>query len=121
MNRQKLREIKNLPMRDFERVVNQVIDDERANIRRFSYNNAWASAFTALVNRFPDLMTGDMLHSIALDTVDLVNGIKPPAELIADLKARTTFDIEMPPHMDVEHKYIEVEKNGRQEDDDQSV
>ena len=111
MNRQKLREIKNLPLREFERVVNQVIDDDRDSIRRFAYNDAWASMFTALVNRFPDLMTGDMRHSIAADTVDIRNGIKPPEELIADLKERTGFDMSVPPHEDETLKYIEVGAN----------
>lgn len=110
MNRQKLREIQNLPLREFERAVNQVIDDERDSIKRFAYNDAWASMFTALVNRFPDLMTGDMLHSIAADTIDIRNGIKPPEELIADLKERTGFDMSMPPHSDEGHRYIEIEE-----------
>lgn len=83
---------------------------ERDSIKRYAYNDAWASMFTALVNRFPDLMTGDMLHSIAADTIDIRNGIKPPEELIADLKERTGFDMSMPPHSDEGHRYIEIEE-----------
>jgi len=107
MNRQTLREIKALPLREFERIVNEVIESETRKARAYAYNDAWASAFSALVDRYPEIMTGDVLHSIACDTVDYVNGVETASEVAAKLKERTGFDIYTPPHTDPDHEYIE--------------
>ena len=97
MNRQLLREIRSLPMRDFEKAVNATVEDEIEKARAYHYNNAFASVFTAIHDRFPDIMTGDILHSIACDTIAYINGIEPPKELAERLREQTGFDVYEPP------------------------
>jgi hypothetical protein len=62
--------------------------------------------FIALKERFPELMTKEMLHSIALDTCDVSKRIEPATELIQILKDETGFDVDENPYeSDIE--YIE--------------
>ena len=106
MNRQLLREIRSLPMRDFEKAVNATVEDEIEKARAYHYNSAFASVFTAMHDRYPDIMTGDILHSIAVDTIAYINGIEPPAQIADRLKQETGFDIyERPSQSSL--KYIE--------------
>ena len=97
MNRETLRWLKSLPMREFERAVNATVEDEIEKARAYHYNNAFASVFTAMHDRYPDIMTGDILHSIAVDTIAYVNGIDPPKELAERLREQTGFDVYQPP------------------------
>lgn len=98
INRQTIREIQHLPRKEFENVVNQVIRDETERARAFYFNLACTSMFTALINRYPWMENGDILHSIAVDTVDIANGIEPASELRALLLERTGFDVYEKPH-----------------------
>lgn len=89
-----------------EQFMNDVYEREYEKVRKHAYIHAWSCMFLALVDRFP-WMTDDVLHSIAVDTIDYANGIEPAHELAAKLKERTGFDIFVAPHEDAEHSYIE--------------
>lgn len=93
MNRNMLRQIRSLPIRDFETAVNQVIADETKKVRGFAYNHGWACLFLAFIDRFPGLRNAVILHSVAVDTLEYMNGIEPAAELGAQLLERTGFDM----------------------------
>ena len=90
-----------------EALVNEVYDRELQKVRRHSYTHAWVSMFLALVDRFG--FDANMLHSIAVDTLEYTNGIEPASELADILLERTGFDIEERP-MDSKLKYIEKER-----------
>lgn len=111
MNRATLRWLKSLPMREFESAVNSTVEDEIEKARAFHYNNAFASVFTAIHDRFPDIMTGDILHSIACDTIAYINGIEPPKELAERLREQTGFDVYEPPSKS-DLNYIDIGVNG---------
>ena len=106
MNRRTFREIQHLPKDKFDKVITSVIEEEVEKQKAFTFYNLAASMFTALRRRFPDIMTGDMINSIAIDTVDISNGLETPSELAAALKAETGFDIYEKPH-EADFKYIE--------------
>lgn len=93
MDRKTLRDIKNLPLRDFERVFNQVFDQEMEKVRSHCRYQDWTSMMLALADRFPEIMSADMLHSIGMDTLDYINCPAPASELAAQLKERTGFDV----------------------------
>ena len=92
-----------------EQFMNEVYDKQHEQVRRHAYIHAWSSMFLALVDRFP-WMTDDVLHSVAVDTLEYANGVEPAHELAKTLLERTGFDILIPPHEDAEHSYIEQEK-----------
>ena len=91
-----------------EQYMTDVYEREHKKTRDYAYIHAWSSMFLALVDRFP-WMTDDVLHSVAIDTIEYANGIEPAHELAAKLKERTGFDVLMPPSEDTEHSYIEKE------------
>lgn len=93
MNRETLRDLRKMPIRDFEKTVNQVFDEQIARTRQHSYNLAWTSMLLAMTDRYPELMTAEVIHSIAVDTLEYTNGIEPASELAAKLLERTGFDI----------------------------
>lgn len=93
MNREQLRSVQHLPAKQFYQVISNVVNEEVEKQRNYTFYNLAASMFTALRERFPALMTGDMLHSVAVDTIRIANGIETPAELAARLKEDTGFDI----------------------------
>lgn len=110
MNRQQLRQVQHLPAAQFYEVIANVVNDEVERARSYTFYSLAASMFTALRRRFPE-MNGDVLHSIAQDTVDISNGIETPSELAAIIKEQTGFDIYKPPHEDETLEYIEVKRN----------
>ena len=93
MNRQQLRSVQHLPAAQFYQVISNVVNEEAERARSYAYYDAWASMFTVLVDYWPEKMTGDMLHSIAVDTLKYINGTDTPAELAQKLLDRTGFDI----------------------------
>ena len=103
LNRQMRRELAHNGK--LEAYMNDVFQKDYKKHMDYAYRHAWSSAFLALVDRFPE-WDGNMLHSIALDTLEYANGIDTPAELAEKIKVRTGFDIELPPKQDTEHKYI---------------
>jgi hypothetical protein len=109
MNRKQLREVQHLPAAKFYDVIAAVVKDEVEREKSFTFYNLAASMFTALRRRYN--LNGDMLHSIAIDTIDISNGLETPSELAAILKEETGFDIYQPPHDDDSLTYIEVESN----------
>lgn len=106
MNREQLRSVQHLPAKQFYQVISNIVNDECARTRDYTFYNLATAMFTALRQRFPDAMTGDMLHSIAVDTIEIANGIETPSELAAALKAETGFDVYLPPS-ESELRYIE--------------
>ena len=88
-----------------EKRMHEEFEKEHNKTREYAYYNAWASMFMALVDRFPAL-TGADLHSIAVDTMEYVNGLETPQELAQRLLDRTGFDIREKPS-DSELPYIE--------------
>ena len=97
MRRETLRQIKALPMRDFESVINQVIDEEVERRTASRVNLILSSFFLAFCDRYPDQTGADILHSIAVDTIKYANGIEPASELRQILLDRTGFDVYEPP------------------------
>lgn len=93
MERATLREIKNLPLRQFEQVINQTIDEQIDKSRGYHYTHAWTSLFLAFCDRFPLRANKQTLNSMAVDTLRYVNGIEPASELASWLQERTGFDI----------------------------
>ena len=96
INRETLRRLQHLPAAQFYQAVVDTVNDEVERARAYTFNNLAACLFTALRQRFPDIMTGDMLHSIAQDTIDLNNEIETPSELDAVLLEETGFSIYEP-------------------------
>lgn len=113
MNREQLRSVQHLPAKQFYQVISNVVNEEVEKQRNYTFYNLAASMFTALRERFPALMTGDMLHSVAVDTIRIANGIETPAELAARLKEDTGFDIYLPPSEEATLRYIKPEEDER--------
>ena len=111
LNRQMRRELAHCGK--LEAYMNDVYEREHERVRAHAYPHAWVSMMLALADRFPDVMTAEMLHSIAVDTLEYINGIEPAHELAAWLKERTGFDIDERPS-ESELRYIPkgVEKQG---------
>ena len=107
MNRAQLRSVQHLPAAQFYQVIGNVVEEEAKKRENFAYYNAWVSTFLALHDRWPDLITGDMLHTIAVDTLEYINGLETPTELAEILLERTGFDIYKKPSDDTEHRYVE--------------
>lgn len=97
MNREQLRRVQHLPAAKFYEVIQNVVDEEVEKWKAFTFNNLAACMFTALRERFPDLMTGDMMHSIAVDACDISKGEITPHELDARLYEETGFSVYEPP------------------------
>lgn len=96
-----------------EKYMSDVYEREHEKTRNHAYRHAWVCMFIALVERFPELMTREMLHSIALDTCDVSHRIEPASELIYLLKEQTGFDVdENPYHSDIEY----IEKGAKMDD-----
>lgn len=104
LNRQKRRELAHNGK--LEQYMETVYQQGYEQVRSHSYRHAWVCMFVALVERFPKLMTKEMLHSIALDTCDVSKRIEPATELIANLKEQTGFDVDQNPY-DSDIEYIE--------------
>ena len=98
MNREQLRRVQHLPAAQFYQVIGNVVEEEVEKQKAFTFYNLATAMFTALRQRFPDVMTGEMMHSIAQDTVDISNGIETPSELDAKLLGETGFSCYEPPH-----------------------
>ena len=97
MNRQQLRRVQHLPAAQFYQIIANVVEEEAEKQKGYAFNNLAACMFTALRERFPAIMTGEMMHSIALDVVELSHGIEGPSELDAILYEQTGFSIYEPP------------------------
>lgn len=93
MNRETWRSVKSMNWMQADKVLRGLYEPEIERARLYAYKNAFACVFTALHDRFPDLMTGKMLHSIAVDTIDYTNSLSPPEELIEELCQATGFDV----------------------------
>lgn len=93
MNRETWRSVKSMNWMQADKVLRGLYEPEIERARLYAYKNAFACVFTALHDRFPDLMTGQMLHSIGVDTIEYTNGIETPEELILKLNEETGFDI----------------------------
>ena len=108
MNREQLRRVQHLPAAQFYEIIKNVVYDEAEKQKSYTFYSLAASMFTVLRERFPEAMTGDMLHSIAQDAVDKSNGLETPAELDARLYEETGFSIYEPPSQS-KLKYIPIE------------
>lgn len=95
MNRETWRSIKRMNWQEAERAIRAVYDPEIIKAKEYALKDVFACVFTALYQRFPDTMTGDMLHSIAVDTMALHDGLETPEELIEELYQKTGFDIRL--------------------------
>ena len=84
------------------------------NAQNYAYRNAWTSMMLAICDRFPEYANPDMLHSIAIDTMEYSDGLRPPAELEELLLEKSGFDITEKPEESV-HRYIP--KGGSGNDD----
>lgn len=93
MNRETWRDIKRMNWREAEKAIHEVYDPYVSQASQYAYNNAWTSMMLALVDRFPELMTKEILHSVAVDTLEISNGVDVPSILAERLKERTGFDI----------------------------
>ena len=93
MNRETWRDIKRMNWQDAEKALHEVYDPYVTRASEYAYNNAWTSMMLALVDRFPGLMTAEILHSIAVDTLEISNGVDTPSMLADQLKERTGYDI----------------------------
>lgn len=93
MNRETWRDIKRMNWKDAEKALHEVYDPFVHRASEYAYNNAWASMMLALADRFPAMMTREILHSIAVDTLEYSNGVDPPAVLAARLMERTGFNV----------------------------
>ena len=113
MNRETWRDVKRMNWMEAEKAIKAIYDPAIEEARIYAYKNAFASVFTALHDRFPDLMTGDMLHSIAVDTVAYTEGIEPPEELIEALYRKTGFDIRLRTDQQPQHY---IPKGGNADD-----
>lgn len=104
LNRQTRRELAHCGK--LEEFMNDVYQKEHEKTRAHAYTHAWVSMFLALCDRWPQVMTADMLHSIAVDTLEYTNGIEPASELAVILRERTGFDIDERPQESILN-YIE--------------
>lgn len=112
MNRERIRYLQHLKAKDFLEVYKNVVNEEVEKQRSYAFNDLAACMFTELRERFPQLMTGEMMHSIALDTVNRSHGVETAHELDAILYAETGFSIYEPPDQSA-LRYIEKgESNG---------
>lgn len=91
-----------------EKWMNDTYQQGFEQARSHSYNHAWVCMFMALRDRFPELMTKEMMHSIAVDTCDVSKRIEPATELIQMLKDETGFDVDENPY-ESDIKYVEKE------------
>lgn len=105
MNREQLRSVQHLPAAKFYEVIKNVVEEEAEKQKAFAFYDLAACMFTELRARFPGLMTGDMMHSIALDAVNRSHELETPHELDAVLFAETGFSVYEPP-MESKLKYI---------------
>lgn len=110
MNRNQLRSVQHLPRDKFYEVIKNVVAEEVEKEKHYTFYNLGTAMYLALIRRFPEIMTGDMCHSIAVDAVEISNGIEPPQELAEMIKEKTGFDIYMPPSQDDKHTYIPKEQ-----------
>ena len=115
MNRETWRKVKSMTWQEADRLLHEIYDPEIEKTRAYAYKNAFACVFSALHQRFPD-WDGQMLHSIAVDTVDFQRSFLTPEELIQQLYDDTGFDI----RLKVEDQPLEYIGKGEDEDD-QSV
>lgn len=91
MNRAWVRAVKNKPMREFEKAVNDAFDDEVHRVREHASRFAWAAVMLA-AHRI--LGAGKcQLQRIGKMTVDLMNDALCAEELCSQLKDETGFDI----------------------------
>ena len=93
MNREIWRSVKKMNWMEAEKELRAIYDPEIKNARVYAYKDAFSATFTALHDRFPELMTGQMMHSIAVDAVEYTRGVDSPEELIERLYQATGFDI----------------------------
>lgn len=95
MNRETWRAIKRLTWQEADRVLHEIYDPQFDKAKHYVAKSIFACVFTALHDRFPQLITGDVLHSIAVDAVALNDGVDTPEELIDRLARETGFDIRL--------------------------
>ena len=95
MNRETWRQIRQMNWREADQMIRMVYDPLYNDQIQYNMKRFMAELFTALHDRFPDIMTGDILHSISADALELDHGIEPPEELIENLFQATGFDIRL--------------------------
>ena len=93
MNRDTWRAVKRLPWQEAEKYIRAVYDPEIIKTKEYTAKSVFACMFKAIYDRFPDIMTADVLHSIAVDAVEYNDGLLTPEELIEELYQKTGFDI----------------------------
>lgn len=75
---------------NLERYMNDVYQRDFEKNRAFDYDNAWTSMLLAVAERYHT--SADELHSIAVDTLEYVNGDAVPSELAKRLLEEYGFD-----------------------------
>ena len=96
MTRELWRTIKRLSWQDADKLLKSVYEPHYEHLIEYNMKKFMADLFTALVDRFPEIMTGDILHSISVDAMEYERGIETPEELIVKLVERTGFNIHQP-------------------------
>ena len=112
MNREQLRRVQHLPAAQFYEVIKNIVEEEAETRKAYAFYDLAACMFTELRERFPYIMTGDMMHSIALDAVNRSHDIETAHELDAKLFEETGFSIYEPP---TESKLNYIEKGWQRE------
>ena len=100
MTREMWRAIKKLSWQEADKLIKATYDPIYDHQIEYNMKKFMADLFTALHDRFPDLMTGDILHSISVDAMEYERGLETPEELIVKLNEKTGFNI----HLQVEEQ-----------------
>lgn len=94
MNRETWRQVRKMPWQEAEKAIHSVYDPiVRQNVM-YAHKNDFASFFTALHDRYPEMGHDEML-SIAQDVVEYANGLRleTPEELADRLVEAVGVDI----------------------------
>ena len=75
---------------NLEKYMNDVYQRDFEKNRAFDYDNAWTSMLLAVAERYH--LSAEELHSIAVDTLEYVNGDAVPSELAQRLLDEYGFD-----------------------------
>lgn len=93
MNRETWHKIRKMSWQEADKLLKEIYDPYIARASEYAYNNAWVSMMLALSDRYPELMRPEILHSIAVDTLQYSTGIDTPTELAEQLLSKTGFNI----------------------------
>lgn len=94
MNRETWRQVRKMPWREAEAAIHSVYDPIVRERVMYAHKNDFASFFTALHDRYPEMSRDEML-SIAQDVVEYANGLRleTPEELADRLVDEIGVDI----------------------------